>query len=80
MNNWSSSTLAVPKEEVLKFGTGSMRKAVFDGDLAGGSFLAGEVAGMIKKKETAKEIVEDLMDGAEKLLANPVIEDYEIAI
>ena len=61
---------AVPKEEVLKFGTGSMRKAVFDGDLAGGSFLAGEVAGMIKKKETAKEIVEDLMDGAEKLLAN----------
>lgn len=60
---------AVPKEEVLKFGTGSMRKAVFDGDLAGGSFLAGEVAGMIKKKETAREIVEDLMDGAEKLLA-----------
>ena len=46
-----------------------MRKAVFDGDLAGGSFLAGEVAGMIKKKETAREIVEDLMDGAEKLLA-----------
>ncbi len=43
---------------------------MFDGDLAGGSFLAGEVAGMIKKKETAKEIVEDLMDGAEKLLAN----------
>lgn len=60
---------AVPKEEVLKFGTGSMRKAVFDGDLAGGSFLAGEVAGMIKKKETAREIVEDLMDGAERLLA-----------
>ena len=59
----------VPKEEVLKFGTGSMRKAVFDGDLAGGSFLAGEVAGMIKKKETAREIVEDLMDGAERLLA-----------
>ena len=46
-----------------------MRKAVFDGDLSGGSFLAGEVAGMIKKKETAKEIVDDLMGGAEKLLA-----------
>lgn len=60
---------SIPKEEVLKFGTGSMRKAVFDGDLAGGSFLAGEVAGMIKKKETAKEIVEDLMGGAESLLS-----------
>ena len=61
---------AIPKEEVLKFGTGSMRKAVFDGDLAGGSFLAGEVAGMIRKKETAEEIVRDLMEGAEKLLGN----------
>jgi enoyl-[acyl-carrier protein] reductase II len=59
---------AVPKEEVLEFGKGSMRKAVFDGDLAGGSFLAGEVAGMIKKKETVKEIVDDIMNGAEKLL------------
>jgi len=59
---------AVSKEEVLKFGTGSLRKAVFDGDIAGGSFLAGEVAGMIKKRESAKEIVEDIMGGAERLL------------
>jgi enoyl-[acyl-carrier protein] reductase II len=61
---------SIPKEEVLKFGTGSMRKAVFDGDDKMGSYLAGEVAGMIKKKETAKEIVEDIMNGAEKLLKN----------
>ncbi len=60
---------AVPKEEVLEFGRGSMRKAVFDGDNAGGSFLAGEVAGMITKTEPAAAIVEDLMGGAEKLLA-----------
>ncbi|MCI1639994.1 MAG: nitronate monooxygenase [Bacteroidales bacterium] len=61
---------SIPKEEVLKFGTGSMRKAVFDGDDKMGSYLAGEVAGMIKKKETAKEIVADIMEGAEKLLRN----------
>lgn len=60
---------AVPKEEVLEFGRGSMRKAVFDGDNAGGSFLAGEVAGMIKTRESAAAIVEDLMGGAEKLLS-----------
>lgn len=59
---------SIPKEEVLEFGRGSMRKAVFDGDLSGGSFLAGEVAGMCKKKESAKEIVDDIMDGAERLL------------
>ena len=60
---------AVPKEEVLDFGKGAMRKAVFEGDNMG-SYLAGEVAGMIHKKETAAEIVEDIMGGAEKLLKN----------
>lgn len=60
---------AIPKEEVLEFGRGSLRKAVVDGDVTGGSFLAGEVAGMIKKTESAASIVEDLMSGAEKLLA-----------
>lgn len=61
---------SVSKEEVLKFGTGSLRKAVFDGDNAGGSFLAGEVAGMINKKETAAGIVEDIIGGAESLLSD----------
>ena len=59
----------VPKEEVLKFGAGSLRKAVFDGDSAGGSFLAGEVAGMITRRETAAEIVNDIITGAEGLLS-----------
>ena len=59
----------VPKEEVLKFGAGSLRKAVFDGDSAGGSFLAGEVAGMITRRETAAEIVNDIIAGAERLLS-----------
>lgn len=61
---------AVSKEEVLAFGAGSMRKAVFDGDNTSGSYLAGEVAGLIKKKETAAEIVEDIVSGVEKLLGN----------
>ena len=46
---------AVPKEEVLDFGKGAMRKAVFEGDNMG-SYLAGEVAGMIHKRESAKDI------------------------
>ncbi len=59
---------AVPKEEVLDFGKGAMRKAVFEGDNMG-SYLAGEVAGIIHR-ESAKDIVEDIMGGAEKLLKN----------
>ena len=59
----------VSADEIRAFGTGSLRKAVFDGDLAGGSFLAGEVAGMISKTEPAAAIVDDIIGGAEKLLA-----------
>ena len=60
---------AVQADEIKAFGTGSVRKAVFDGDLAGGSFLAGEVAGLIRREETAAEIVNDIIGGAEKLLS-----------
>ena len=35
-----------------------------------GSYLAGEVAGMIRKTESAESIVKDIMEGAEKLLRN----------
>ena len=61
---------AVQADELRAFGTGSVRKAVFDGDLAGGSFLAGEVAGLIRKEESAEDIVNDIIGGAEKLLAD----------
>ena len=60
---------AIQADELRSFGTGSVRKAVFDGDLAGGSFLAGEVAGLIRKEESAEEIVNNIIGGAEKLLA-----------
>ena len=58
----------VSDDEVRAFGTGSLRKAVFEGDLARGSFLAGEVAGMCVKEESAQEIVEDIILGAEKVM------------
>lgn len=61
---------SVSADEIRAFGTGSLRKAVFDGDLSSGSFLAGEVAGLIKKRESAAAIVNDIMDGAEKALAH----------
>ena len=60
---------AVTPEEILAFGTGALRKAVKEGD-PNGSYMAGECAGMVKKIEPAKDIVEDLIGGAEKLLAS----------
>jgi len=61
---------SVGADEIRAFGTGSLPKAVFHGDLAGGSFLAGEVAGLASKEESAAEIVNDVIDGAEKILSH----------
>lgn len=60
---------SVKPEEILTFGTGALRKAVKEGD-ANGSFMAGECAGMVKKAEPAKAIIEDIIGGAEKILAH----------
>lgn len=59
---------SVTDDELRAFGTGSLRKAVFDGNLAEGSFLAGEVAGLARREESAEEIVNDIINGAEALL------------
>ena len=57
----------VKPEEILSFGTGALRKAVKEGD-SNGSYMAGECAGMVKKIEPAKDIIEDLIFGAEKVI------------
>lgn len=57
----------VKPAEILAFGTGALRKAVKEGD-TNGSYMAGECAGMVKKIEPAKDIIEDLIGGAEKLI------------
>ena len=59
---------SVSDDAIRAFGTGSLRKAVFDGNLAEGSFLAGEVAGLAKSEESAEDIVNDIINGAEALL------------
>lgn len=60
---------AVTPEEILAFGSGALRKAVQEGD-ANGTYMAGECAGMVKRIEPAKAIVEDLILGAEKVIMN----------
>lgn len=57
-----------PDAELEQFGVGSLRYAAKEGNAEKGSFLAGQIAGMVNKEETAKEIIDDVMAGAEKLL------------
>lgn len=47
---------------------GSLRRAAIDGDLETGSFMAGEVAGMVHERGSAAEVVHGLMAEAEKVL------------
>lgn len=62
---------SVNHDEVLAFGSGALRKAVQEGD-KNGSYMAGECAGMVKKIEPAKAIVEDLILGAEKVIKEQI--------
>lgn len=55
-------------EELASFGAGSLRKAAKDGNYQEGSFMAGEVAAMVHQEQPAAQIVDDLMDGAERCL------------
>lgn len=59
---------SVNQEDILAFGSGALRKAVQEGD-RNGSYMAGECAGMVKRIEPAKDIVEDLILGAEKVIS-----------
>ncbi len=57
-----------PDEKLEEYGVGSLRKAVEEGDVLHGCFLAGQIAGMVRQEQTAAEIIADVMRGAEKLL------------
>ena len=61
--------LTTTDEELTAFGTGALRKAVKDGDWENGSFLCGQVAGLVKKEQTCAEIVEEIVSQAEEILS-----------
>jgi len=56
----------LPLEELEKLTLGSLRRAVFDGDVDAGSFMAGQVAGMVHEVHPLRQIFEDLMAGYDK--------------
>ncbi len=57
-------------EQIMAFGSGSLRKAVVDGNVEEGSFMAGQIAGMIHENQSAAAIVNKMVSEAEGLLGN----------
>lgn len=57
-----------PFEELELLASGALRNAVVDGDVKFGTVMAGQIAGMIKKEQTCKEMIEEIMAEVNHLL------------
>ena len=55
-------------EELEKLGLGALRRAVMEGDVVNGTVMAGQIAGMVSKEQTCREMIEEIMAQAEELL------------
>ena len=55
-------------EELEYLTLGTLRKAVQEGDVKNGTVMAGQIAGLISKEQTCKEMIEEMMGQAEKVL------------
>ena len=55
-------------DKLAEFGTGALRRAAKEGDVERGSFLCGQVAGMVHERQSAADIVDDLVSDGEKVL------------
>ena len=57
-------------EELEYLTLGTLRKAVMEGDTVNGTVMAGQIAGLINKKQSAKEIIDEIIAEAGNLLKN----------
>lgn len=55
-------------DELEALGAGALKKAAVDGDVTYGSVMAGQVAGLITKRQSAKEIVEELLGDCQAVM------------
>jgi len=61
--------MAEAQLQIEHYWAGALRRAVIDGDVEGGSLMAGQSVGMVKEEEPVAEIIATLMAEAEEALA-----------
>ena len=76
-NKLAREILALEKQgvdpsEIEKLGTGSLRAAVKDGDVVNGSVMSGQIAGLVNKEQTAKEMIEEMFEEAAAIYENRI--------
>lgn len=72
-NKMTKEYLRLEKEgadfmELEKLTLGSLRNAVIDGDVVNGTVMAGQIAGLVKQEQSCSEIIQEIMEQADKLL------------
>lgn len=58
----------ISDNDLENMAVGALRLAAVEGDEKNGCFLAGQIAGMVNKEQSAKEIIEEICTEAEKIL------------
>lgn len=72
-NKMTKEYLKLEKEgadfmELEKLTLGSLRKAVVEGDVVNGTIMAGQIAGLVKKEQPCREIINEIMSQGTELL------------
>ena len=55
-------------EELEQLTVGALRRAVLEGDAVNGTLMAGQIAGLVSREQTCREIIEEVMGQAADLL------------
>jgi len=64
----SKESAGIPIEELFQLGVGKMRQGMIDGDVEGGTLLAGQISGMIKEIKSVKSIIDEIMAEAKETI------------
>jgi len=60
-------------EEMETLGRGRLYLAAVEGDVDYGSVMSGQIAGMVRKEQSCKEIINEMFEEAERIMKNLVI-------
>ncbi len=58
----------ISDEELERLGVGALKSAVIDGDNEKGCFLAGQIAAVVNKEQSAADIIKEVIEEAEPIL------------
>lgn len=62
-----------PPEEIVKLGEGGLRRAALDGDIAEGSVMTGQIAGLVHSVKPAADILKEVAEEAERIIKSAMV-------